>query len=270
MKKEIICGIYKITSPSGKIYIGESKNIHRRWKDYKGVNRCKKQTKLFNSLIKHGVENHVFEIVEECDFTELICRERFWQEEFDTLNKGLNLKLSVCGEQKQITSDVTKQKIAYYNTNFKVYTKETRNKISLSKKGLKRDSSLWDKKHIPKKVYQYNEFGMYVKEWRSTKEIANFYNLKVGTINSNLYNKCYNKKHLFFLSFQKFENVTPYKNLKNTGVIQYTRDLIFVKEWDSVLAATKYLKLKSVSSISNVLTGASSTAGGFVWKYKNK
>ena len=29
-----IMGIYKITSPSGKIYIGSSKNINKRWKDY--------------------------------------------------------------------------------------------------------------------------------------------------------------------------------------------------------------------------------------------
>ena len=31
MFKEIICGIYKITSPSGKIYIGESENIQKNW-----------------------------------------------------------------------------------------------------------------------------------------------------------------------------------------------------------------------------------------------
>ena len=28
-------GIYKIVSPSGKVYIGQSTNIERRWKEYK-------------------------------------------------------------------------------------------------------------------------------------------------------------------------------------------------------------------------------------------
>jgi group I intron endonuclease len=58
-------GIYKITSPTNKIYIGQSVDIERRFKEYKRLN-CKKQTKLYFSLKKHGVENHVFEILEEC------------------------------------------------------------------------------------------------------------------------------------------------------------------------------------------------------------
>lgn len=36
-------GIYKITSPTGKIYIGQSKNIPDRIKRYKGL-RCKKHS----------------------------------------------------------------------------------------------------------------------------------------------------------------------------------------------------------------------------------
>jgi len=44
-------GIYKITSPSGKIYIGQSINIEKTWKyRYKNLNACKRQTILYNSL----------------------------------------------------------------------------------------------------------------------------------------------------------------------------------------------------------------------------
>jgi hypothetical protein len=32
-----IVGIYKITSPSGKVYIGQSINIERRIKEYKNL-----------------------------------------------------------------------------------------------------------------------------------------------------------------------------------------------------------------------------------------
>ena len=48
----IICGIYKITSPSGKIYIGQSINIKSRWKYYEKL-RCNKQFKIMpNRLFK--------------------------------------------------------------------------------------------------------------------------------------------------------------------------------------------------------------------------
>jgi len=59
-------GIYKITSPNSKIYIGKSKDIYNRFKTYKAL-RCKNQPRLYNSFVKHGVENHCFEVLEECD-----------------------------------------------------------------------------------------------------------------------------------------------------------------------------------------------------------
>jgi group I intron endonuclease len=59
-------GIYKITSPSNKINIGQSWNIDKRRKIYINLN-CKGQTKLYNSLKKYGWENHKFEVIHELD-----------------------------------------------------------------------------------------------------------------------------------------------------------------------------------------------------------
>ncbi len=104
-KMEKICGIYKITSPSGKIYIGESVNIKRRKYVY-SLCKCIRQIKLYNSLKKYRWENHTFEIIEECEFDELLCRERHWQDFYDVLGKnGLNCKLTQCGELKQVHSE---------------------------------------------------------------------------------------------------------------------------------------------------------------------
>ena len=47
-------GIYKITSPNNKVYIGQSVDIEKRLKRYKNLN-CKKQSKIYNSLNKYGV-----------------------------------------------------------------------------------------------------------------------------------------------------------------------------------------------------------------------
>ena len=74
-----IIGIYKITSPSGKIYIGQSKNIRQRKKFYSFYN-CKNQIKLFNSLKKYSFEKHIFEVVEECLLEQLNERETYWKQ----------------------------------------------------------------------------------------------------------------------------------------------------------------------------------------------
>lgn len=91
MTNKIICGIYKVTSPSGKIYIGQSENIYRRWRLYnsKYVLSCKSYKgsypqHLLNSLRKYGSEPHQFEIIEVCEYGKLNEREMYWIEVFDT------------------------------------------------------------------------------------------------------------------------------------------------------------------------------------------
>jgi group I intron endonuclease len=74
-----IIGIYKITSPSGKIYIGQSVNIDRRWIHYGNID-CKQQPHIFNSLKKYGPENHTFDKIEECSEDMLLKREIYWKQ----------------------------------------------------------------------------------------------------------------------------------------------------------------------------------------------
>ena len=74
--KKHMVGIYKITNPKGKVYIGYSKDIENRFKYYKRLN-CKGQRKLYNSLKKYGPDNHIFEIVEECNLVDLNLKEIF-------------------------------------------------------------------------------------------------------------------------------------------------------------------------------------------------
>lgn len=105
-------GIYKITSPSNRIYIGQSKNIPERFKRYKEL-RCKNQPRLYASLNKYGHENHVFEYIENCKIEVLDCRERYYQDLFDvTSSKGLNCDLVNSINAPKIRSKETKEKIA--------------------------------------------------------------------------------------------------------------------------------------------------------------
>jgi hypothetical protein len=81
-QENVIIGIYKITSPSNKVYIGKSTNIYKRWKGYNNLNENKKQFKIFNSLNKYGVTKHKFEIIEVCPPCKLDKREVYWKKNF--------------------------------------------------------------------------------------------------------------------------------------------------------------------------------------------
>jgi group I intron endonuclease len=106
-------GIYKITSPTCKIYIGQSTNIENRKYYYTSI-KCDKQPKLFNSLKKYGWEQHVFEIIEECSLEILNEREIYWGEHYDVLEEnGLNLRL---GDARGKCSEEMKKKIGKTNS----------------------------------------------------------------------------------------------------------------------------------------------------------
>ena len=134
-------GIYKVTNPNGRVYIGQSKNINKRFEAYFKLN-CKNQTRLYNSFIKHGIDNHVFEILEECLFEELNIRERYYQDLYDVIScKGLNCILTetdilprIFSEHVNNRSLESKQKTSKSMTG-KIKTKETKLKISETMKG---------------------------------------------------------------------------------------------------------------------------------------
>jgi len=71
-----IVGIYKITNPEGHCYIGQSIDILKRFENHK--KRIHTNKFLSDSILKYGIENHNFEILEECDYEYLNIREKFY------------------------------------------------------------------------------------------------------------------------------------------------------------------------------------------------
>jgi group I intron endonuclease len=107
-------GIYKITNPKGTIYIGQSIDIDRRFRYYKKAQNCNEQPKLYNSFLKYGTDNHIFEIIEECSVEILNERERYWQDFYNATNrdKGLNCKLTETSDFNGKLSEETCEKIS--------------------------------------------------------------------------------------------------------------------------------------------------------------
>ena len=148
MSKKIICGIYKITSPTGRIYIGQSVDIYHRFKTYNRMYvKNEGQTKLHRSFLKHGVENHTFEIIEECSEEGLNCRERYWQDFYDILNGGLNCRLTKVGDRSGKVSAETLSKMSEASMGNqhwlgKTHTQETKDKIGDANRGRKHSNEV--------------------------------------------------------------------------------------------------------------------------------
>jgi group I intron endonuclease len=142
-------GIYKITSPTNRIYIGQSVDIERRFRFYRNLN-CKGQPVLYSSMLKYGSDSHTFEIIEECSHELLNVRERYWQDFYCVLNGGLNCHLTSTDELPKLHSQETKDKIAKSHTG-KTFTQEHRDNLSATKKKttLGKNNNFFDKHHTP-------------------------------------------------------------------------------------------------------------------------
>ena len=192
-------GIYKITNPNGRIYIGQSTNIEHRWKKYKyESNRL--IHKLYNSFQKYGYENHIFEIIEECPVEQLNERERYWQDYYNVLEEGLNLCLTNTSTKSGYFSEEHKKKISNSNKG-KKRSQEFSQNLSNVLKGKERTEDFKQKisqlrnrkshndailKAKSKPVYQFDKFGNFIKEWISGKEAAR----KLGLDQSNINSRC--------------------------------------------------------------------------------
>ena len=217
-KVDSMAYIYKITSPSNRVYIGSTNNIGTRKRNYKSLS-CKQQRKLYNSLLKYGWDNHSFEVIEEVLFEHMYIRERHWQEVYDVVSEGLNCLLVDTLEKPRVVSKETRllmsknsgarnksrkwiDKINESNRGSK-HTEESKLKMSMTKLGKKESKETREKKrqmrlgkkHSPetikkikegqkgkkvfsKKLYQYSLEGEFIREWKNCKEASE--NLQVS------------------------------------------------------------------------------------------
>jgi len=163
-----LTGIYKITSPTGKIYIGQSVNIKNRFKQYKYISNNKIiGPKLYNSLKKHGFENHQFEIIEECIIEQLNEKEIYWK--------------------KHILESVGWEQVLFcelYDRGGGPKSEQTRLKTSLSLKGKPMVNNM-------KKVEKYSFNNILIEEFNSQIEAAASVNSKQSAAISEC---CKNKR----------------------------------------------------------------------------
>lgn len=192
-------GIYKLTSPSGKVYIGQSIDLKKRMNYYE-INNCKNQKKLYNALKKYGFENFKVEYLYQTNirfkFEKRMLDELeiFYIKYFDTYKNGYNMTFGGSSNCGRITSDDTKEKMRQSRLGKKL-SDETKEKLSKSLY----NSEKFKKRY--KKILQYNDNGIFIKEWVSAIDIEN----KLGFNHTNIAKCCNNKINYSYNNFWTYK-----------------------------------------------------------------
>lgn len=91
---EKVCGIYKITDLiTDQVYIGQSVDIDRRFKEHikagLGIDTTATNI-LYKAMLKDGVQNFTFQLMEACPKEQLNSKEAYWIDMFSSDKFGLN------------------------------------------------------------------------------------------------------------------------------------------------------------------------------------
>lgn len=160
------CGIYMITSPSCKSYIGRSLNLKERLNKYKNL-LCSEQQGIYHAILKYGWENMIVTILYSENRTDttndlLNKLEIEFIDRYNTLvPNGYNLK---SGGNQPVLSEVTKLRMSISGKKKKL-SEEHKKKLSIAQN----KSWVKEKKSFihSRKILQFSIDGVFIKEWSS-------------------------------------------------------------------------------------------------------
>lgn len=109
-------GIYKIENlVNGKIYIGQSRDIKKRWSEHRKISENLsenyRKSYIHNAIKKYGIENFSFSVLEQCSLENLDKEEIKWIAYYhsyinDPECNGYNLTIGGQGTQKISSEDI--------------------------------------------------------------------------------------------------------------------------------------------------------------------
>jgi group I intron endonuclease len=240
MKKTIIkentgkSGIYMWTNLlTGDMYIGQSKDLSKRFRKYFTISYIKSKEELIISraLIKYGYINFSVSILEYCDICDLTVREQHYIDKFNPEYNILKIAGSSLGFKQ---SEETKLKISkalkgvYIGDKSALFgsfhTEETKKIMSLSKAGEK--NPLYGKTHSEDSKELMSQRALNRKHSAETKD-------KMSKTHGNpltIYEKCSSKGFELIGSFVSARRAAKFLDISGSTVIKYMQSGAIFKD----------------------------------------
>lgn len=200
--------IYKITNPTGKIYIGKAVSLAARLWAYRNL-KCKDQKAIYASLKKYGFDKHIVDILYEGPAQSLADKEIAFIKKHNSFSgdnpNGLNLTRGgdgrrILSEEELKSKPVKKygepRKKPTYSPEVLVVKQKTARRLSEANKGRKKnilEIDKWKETKTRKRfeklghILQITPKGTLVKKWQpNIKEIADYMNCDPTTIRASL------------------------------------------------------------------------------------
>lgn len=124
--------IYKIWSQKGdKVYYGSTDNLNKRIYNHKVDFNRGHYVSSQELFIEYGIENCLFQIVEECDKDNKLIREKWYIENNPCVNKLLPIRNKYQPHPRQFVETITEEKRKDKAEYDKEYRKKNKEKIHL-------------------------------------------------------------------------------------------------------------------------------------------
>lgn len=248
-------GIYILLFPNSKVYIGQSKNVERRFKEYKNGN----SQVIHRAIRKYGYDNVKREILVSCNKLnqkQLDFFEKFWIKVYNSTDNNYGYNISPGGNGNPGLSGKN-------HPNFgKKLSIDTIEKIRLKSIGRKHSIETCrkiSKGNIGRKMTEINK--EILRKIHTNKIVSQETREKIRRANigriSKFKGKTYNLSQ---------EQVLEKRLLSNTRkiILQYDLNGNFIKEWNSIREVAKYFKV-SHSDIAKNRNNNHRSVRGYLW-----
>lgn len=250
--------IYKYTSPSGKVYIGQTIDEKIRRNTFLNPKCLYAGGKIDKARNKYGPENFTYEILENV-------KEDDKKKLLDTLNKLEMYYINKYDSFKNGYNSTPGGQFIY------IYTDEDKEKIAKPKR---------------KPIIQYDLYGNFIKIWESASQAGKELGINATCIgncckgeqtHANIYQwKYYSDNfplNIVSLPDDKIDSIIKSKDSSNSTngktfkkVIQYSLQGDFIQIFNSLTEAAKSVGLKTTTCISQSCKSLGASQG-YIWRF---
>ena len=281
-----LSGIYKITNKiTQKVYIGQSVDIRRRWTSHINIlndtnaNIIEKSSALHQSMLKYGIENFTFEIIELCSIDQLNDREKFWIQSYNSYLRGYNETMGGDGFNfRPLYVDAIQNALQYTTQSYQEIATNNNVKIQVVS-SINRGISYFDEKlsyplrlHT-KEVIQYDLYGNELSRFMTVTEAAK----AVDTSTTHISGACLGKYKTAMGFIWRYAS-NPLQEVPNTArsyktIIQFDLNHNVIAEYlngSEAAKATGFNRKCITNACLERQKGKNTTYKNFIWEYKKQ